>query len=165
MSVQARKARLSIGVFDSGDKLWSTAVKLLELGFAPDQIGIVSLESTFESAGRPQTISESDWARLAVIIDAVEPFVHGSGPPLLASRGLIRHLIQVDRGVSARSGPIGASGNRELGMRLDEHMLAGEIILAVASDSREQQWLSTRILLEQSNHPVQTHEFKVCPSH
>lgn len=165
MATARHKARLSIGVYESGEGFWPTVVKLLDSGFTTDQLGIVSLAGTPGRLGRPTCVSADAWHRLSRVVEDVELLEGVEGrATLVASRGYVRPALD-EVGALGGSGDFAVLRPDRCGTRaclapdLEARVRDGATVLAVVSASNEQQWLSARILLERSIHPVHTHEF------
>lgn len=154
---EKRRSRVSIGLYAEGRMLWPTVVRLLDCGFLLDQLGIAALPVTLARLDGPTILSHSDWSRVEGLLKDVVTMEGPAGLAIAASRSV--HLP-----FAVGSGDLGAgAGNRRLvrlWSELEAPLAKGATALAVIAPSNEQQWRGTRILLEQSAYPVQTHEIR-----
>jgi hypothetical protein len=162
MTTEPRKARLSIGIYDQADRLCSTVVKLIERGFSEEQLGLAALRSTVEKLQTATQLEIASRQRILRLLNEVHPLRDpDGGERLVSSRGPILTFLR-DHGISQ---PLtgGGSGQMTTAMRaeIERQIREGATALAIASQTTDQQWLSTRILLEESAFPVQTHEFRL----
>ncbi len=160
MATRAPKSRLSIGFYDDRERLRSTVGRLFERGFSRDQLGIVTLRKTIAALIEPATSEHTDWKLVSRLLDELLPLDSAPGlGEIVVSRGPIHRILahQVKLPSPEVLTAPASAGTSDFASVLQQ----GAMALAVASETSEQQWASTRILLEHSAHPVQTHEFSL----
>ena len=162
MTTGASKARLSIGLYDRPDRLFSSVVKLVDRGFADTQLGIVALRSTVMRLRPPPGVEIHAHERVLRLLDEVHPLPGDIGGDILvASRGPILNFLVDHQGTQVVSSREAGQTTQSMRAEIERQIRAGATALAITSQSPDQQWLSTRILLEDSSFPVQTHEFRL----
>jgi hypothetical protein len=162
MTAGPSKARLSIGIYDRADRLFSSVVKLVDQGFSEAQLGIVALRSTLPRLRSPPQVEIHAHRHVLRLLDEVHPLPGAEGSDfLVASRGPILRFLVDHQGAQAITSPDAGQTTASMRAEIERQIRAGATALAIASRSPDQQWLSTRILLEDSSFPVQTHEFRL----
>jgi hypothetical protein len=162
MTAEARKARLSIGIYDRADRLCSSVVKLMDRGFAETQFGIVALRSTLVKLRTPPHFEIHAHPRVLRLLDEVHPLPGDEGSDfLVASRGPFLKFLVDHQDARVLTSREASQPTASMRAEIERQIRAGATALAITSQSPDQQWLSTRILLEDSSFPVQTHEFRL----
>jgi hypothetical protein len=163
----AQKARLTLAAFDRPETLWLATAGLVENGVMPQQVGIAMCSRSLAGLAEPPRLDEADQRRVAPVIRRFDQMpVSGAIPGMLASSGLLSQLHDPAGAWTARNGLPDAKGpTHETVARLGDDIAAqvrqGATVLAVRSASAGEQWLSTRILLQHSSHPVATYELSL----
>ena len=160
MAAGARKARLSLGVYETGAQLSAAITALLDSGFSIDQLGIALLKDRVGLLKRSNERQPADWGAISRLINSVRSLTEPEGPnQIVASEGPARLLReQSGRATADGAGP-GGFAPPNLRADLEAQIRSGAIALSITCATSEQQWRSTRILLKYSSFPVQTHEF------
>ena len=154
-----RRSRVSIGLYAGADVLWPTVVRLLDRGFDPGQLGLASLAKTVETLGRPDALPPSEWRRVEGLLANLDVVEAPGGLKLAASRNVCLPFAPCEKHASA-SAVISLRSVR-VWSELEAPITSGATALAVVAPSTEQQWRGTRILLEGSAYPVQTHDVRI----
>ncbi len=154
-----RRSRVSIGLYSGADALWPTVVRLLDRGFDPEQLGLASLARTIQQLGRPGTLPPSDWRRVEGLLSGLDVVESPDGLKLAASRNVCLPFAPCEK--HAGTDAVISLKSVRVWSELEAPITNGATALAVVAPSTEQQWRGTRILLERSAFPVQTHEVRI----
>lgn len=155
---EKRRSRISIGLYSGADVLWPTVVRLLDRGFAPEQLGLASLATTVDTLGQPGSLSITEWRRVEGLLAGYQVVEGPGGLMLAASRNVC--LPTVERAVEPCAGGAISLRAARVWSELEAPIAKGATALAMIAPSTEQQWRGTRILLEHSAYPVQTHDIR-----
>ncbi len=158
----ASKTRLAIATFRSGETL-ADAIAALELaGFGTDQVGVLGLERGIEAL---IPIAAKRGGLMSVVIAqnaASDPCLIFTGDGfVLVSCGPLWQKIGAFSNAGADHSKVEIASWMDPATRSDltQQIVAGAFVLSVHADSVDQQRRGARILLSQSSHGVQTHEF------
>ena len=156
------KTRLVIATFLKGEAVADAIAALESAGFGADQVGVLGLETGIEALvpiaaerGGLMTRVIADTASTdPCLIFTGEGFVLVSCSPLWQKIGGLK-----DAG--REEGKLEIASWMDPGTRaeLTRQIAAGAFVLSVHADTVDQQRRGARILLSQSSHGVQTHEF------
>lgn len=153
--------RVVIGAYDDAETLWPTVTRLLGEGVHARQLGVAARADRLVEVARAPILPTIVRDQALRLVGSVEPLVPAkpSEPSVVASRGplydgLKRH-VPLERAVNSLvPGPAPV-----IPADLLDLIRMGSVALAVTSDTPAQQWATTRILLDSSVHPVQTHDY------
>lgn len=161
MIMTPARYRVVIGAYDDAETLWPTVTRLLGEGVHARQLGVAARADRLAEVSRSPMLTTGVRDHALKLVGSAEPLtvVRPCEPYVVASRGplydgLMRH-VPLDRpggGVMPGPAPV-------IPAELLDLIRTGSVALAVTSDTPAQQWATTRILLDSSVHPVQTHDY------
>lgn len=161
MIMTPARYRVVIGAYDDAETLWPTVTRLLGDGVHARQLGVAARADRLVEVSRSPVLTTGVRDHALKLVGSAEPLtvVRPSELTVVASRGplydgLIRHVPLERPAASAKRGPAPV-----IPAGLLELIRTGSVALAVTSDTPAQQWATTRILLDSSVHPVQTHDY------
>lgn len=158
----ASKTRLVIATFFKGEAVADAVGALEQAGFGADQVGVLGLERGIEAlvaiaaarGGLMSRVIEDTANSDPCLIFTGDGFVLVSCSPLWQKIGSLK-----DAG--REQGKLEIASWMDPGSRseLTRQIAAGAFVLSVHAETVDQQRRGARILLSQSSHGVQTHEF------
>lgn len=162
MNQGADQCRLAITAFDDAQDVWATIHALLAKGFSVEQFCLVALATIMARVGSLERVFGGESSLLRALTEQVEEWPTSSdeqtndGHRIVATSGLpFKSVLSVQRDGNKSKAQISEVHRSEFESRARK----GAIVLIVKSSNPDQQWLSTRTLLDQSSQSVKTYEF------
>lgn len=160
MAGGSRMYRLTIAAFDDPERLWDALEELQANRFTSRDLCLAGTPAAIDTMRRALDIKHGRRHGLASLFVDVAPIVSicadvklvATASPLMA--GLINGSPDAARRHSTECWL-----TPRLCAILIDHMKDGAVLLSASADSTAQQTVSSRILLKQSRHSVQSHDF------
>lgn len=159
----ASKTRLAIATFLTGEALAEAISALERAGFGVDQVEIIALEKAIETlAPIAEKLPSRLMSGIIALIAKSDPCLIFTGEGfVLVSCGPLWQKIGGVGDAGRDKGKLEIASWMDPSTRTDltRQILAGAFVLSVHAETVDQQRRGARILLSQSSHGVQTHEF------
>lgn len=160
MVLTLQKSRLVFGLFEDVFGVRAPIALLLSQRVSLSRIGLIVLRETYDQFVSKDLHSITDWLGvIAPLLDMVPFGPLGNGGKLLATRSISEMAMSgANRSWPAHHATLGRGGAMQT---IRDHLQAGRVALAIASENTAQQRQIARTLLANSAYPVETHEFSV----
>ncbi|MEZ5818270.1 MAG: hypothetical protein R3D44_14415 [Hyphomicrobiaceae bacterium] len=166
MCVKDRKLRIALAVFDLAGPLGSAIASLLREGIPIGRLGLILQAATAERlAADASRASPGDGASMLDLVRKLTPLSQAyEGRGILASPRLLEPWRSGSR-LPALWGDAPSGGEApRLAADLERNVQDGAVILAAETANAREQWLCTRLLLQQSSSIVLALECSLPPA-
>ena len=163
MTAGDQKYRIALAAFETADALVPAVEALQADGVELSRIGLILSASFSDQISRAfgRLGQGGEYSRIA---DDLMPVGDGGAPVILASASLIAPWLRGLRAPALWKNDPGQERAPRLAADLEHQVLSGAVLLGVGSTTPRDQWLCTRVLLEQSSAPVLALECSPTPA-